>query len=194
MMCIVMDRLSETMVLLYVECINVCRDLALTIWIETEVAAFSFAVQAPHGECATFGKAYALFLEQSGFLSSWVATNVGPGQASCPWEIHTTSDKVINLTLHDFGLRKLDLNHRAGGCQRLLTIEEIEHELPSGQVTVCSGSQRRRHIFLSAGRKVKVTFHHDPYYGNFLLEYNCELIFLFRISALMQAIYIIAMV
>ena len=133
----------------------------------------SLSVQEAPKECDTFGKAYALFTgSQQGFLSSWIAEHQGPGSAQCPWEMHTTSDRTINLTLLDIGTHAARKGVQYGGCRKYVTIEEMEGDVNTGRVTVCGGSQRERHVFLSQGQRVKVTFHPGHFAGQFLLFYH----------------------
>ncbi|ELT91193.1 hypothetical protein CAPTEDRAFT_207721 [Capitella teleta] len=130
-------------------------------------------VQLAPKECDTFGKAYALFTGgQQGFLSSWVADQQGPGDSQCPWELHTTSDRTINITLFDFATYAARSGVQYGGCRKYVTIQEMGDDLSGDKVTVCGGSQRQRHVFLSQGRRVKITFHPGHFAGHFLLSYH----------------------
>jgi hypothetical protein len=116
-----------------------------------------------------------------GFLSSTVAAQSRAGTAACPWHIAAKPGQKINITAYNFvsaALVSPDGGQEGAGtdnpvCYQFGTVTE---GYSKRMLTVCSGGERRKPIYLSTSSEITVEFtdrRSAPQQSmQFLLEYS----------------------
>src|SRR6218665_1714130 len=116
----------------------------------------------------------------SGYISNIFTEETELGTVKCPWLIQAGKGQRINVTLLDFGTASVtgggagDLPEAGKTCQAYAIISERQS---SRSVTVCSGTERQRHVFLSEQEQLEVRVQHGMNRNrtrNFLLKYECK--------------------
>ena len=89
-----------------------------------------------------------------GYISSHVTAETGCGSPRAPWVIEAQSGQTIDLWLIDFGALDREEQSLYTSCHQLYGFI-IERDL-GVNLTMCGGTERKRHLYKSKTNKVEV--------------------------------------
>ncbi|KAK2139459.1 hypothetical protein LSH36_1776g00006 [Paralvinella palmiformis] len=139
---------------------NVACAADLSLYLE--IVYMCVPVIKPHTRCSS--KTYTTIRTNEGQLSSHVTAETGCGSPRAPWVIEAQSGQTIDLWLIDFGaLDREEEQSLYTSCHQLYGFI-IERDL-GVNLTMCGGTERKRHLYKSKTNKVEVH----------MLSYNADL-------------------
>ena len=119
---------------------------------------------------------------EAGYLSSLVTDDSGCGSTNTPWVIDVRPGQSVNFTLWDFNVQRNDIAGNGAIGQYLGLVPfcnqyaVITERLLNKTTRICSGVERRRHVYTSNSTSVEIALFRSGSSNDaqFLIQYEGE--------------------